>query len=137
MTALVLDSEALNLLAARRDSPGLRRVHAALTAAVAERVPVVTPAAGLAELYRGGGWDQRVDSTLGRHTGIQIRDTDRTLARLIGHILALARMGSEHHLDASAVATCLAAGGGLVLTADSEDLERLAAAAPGVEIGEA
>ena len=78
MSALVLDAEALNVLAAGGN--GERRVRAAITAAVNQSVPVVVPAVILAELYRGGAHDQRIDACLARQGGIHIAPTDRALA---------------------------------------------------------
>jgi hypothetical protein len=60
LTALVLDAKALSLLA--RSGSHERTVRAALVAAVAESADVVVPVAVLAELYRGGGYDQAVDA---------------------------------------------------------------------------
>jgi hypothetical protein len=54
--------------------------------------------------------------------------TDRSLARRVGHLLASAGWGSEHHVDATVVATCATAGGGVILTTDTSDLATLAPA---------
>ncbi|MEX0427628.1 hypothetical protein AB3X52_08360 [Nocardioides sp. DS6] len=88
----------------------------------------------LAEQYRGGRYDQIVDSCLGRHTGIGVADTTRILARTIGNLLARAGRGSADHVDASVVAAALAAGGGVIATGDPDDLNGLAADLPGVRI---
>lgn len=132
MTALVLDAEALSGLA--RAGPHERTVRAALVAALAEAVDVVAPAAVLAELYRGGGHDQAVDACLAREGGIAVAPTDRALARRMGHLLAAAGRGSEHHVDAAVVAVCAAAGGGVVLTGDPGDLSALSGGAPAITI---
>ncbi len=60
--------------------------------------------------------------------------TDQRLARHIASLLAQASTGSEHHVDATVVAVALAAGGGLVVTGDVDDLQMLAAHAPGVAV---
>jgi hypothetical protein len=65
---------------------------------------------------------------LSSETGIRVRDTDRPLARLVGGVLAAARVGSEHLADAHVIAAAVELGGGLALTTDTEDLGRLAAA---------
>jgi predicted nucleic acid-binding protein len=132
MSALVLDAEALSLLArgGRREAT----VRAALVAALAEASDVVVPAAVLAELYRGGRHDQAVDACLSREGGIAIVPTDRALARRIGHLLTRAARGSEHHVDAAVVAVCAAAGGGVVVTADQADLSHLAGDSPAITI---
>ena len=91
-------------------------------------------AAVLAEQYRGARHDQLVDSCLSRWTSIQVAGTDRSLARRVGNLLGRHGLGSEHHVDATVVATALAAGGGLILTSDPRDLERLADGLVGVQV---
>jgi len=132
MSALVLDAGALSLLA--RGGRGERTVRSALTAALAASSDVAVPAAVLAELYRGGGHDQAVDACLSREGGVAVVPTDRGLARRIGHLLAAAGRGSERHVDASVVAVCAAAGGGVVLTGDEHDLAHLSGGSPGITI---
>ncbi|MDQ6613836.1 MAG: PIN domain-containing protein [Actinomycetota bacterium] len=132
MTALILDAEALSLLA--RGGPQEHTVRAALVAALAESADVVVPAAVLAELYRGGGHDQGVDACLAREGGIAVAPTDLTLARRIGHLLVAAGRGSADHVDAAVVAVCAAAGGGVVLTGDTTDLSVLAGGSPAITI---
>lgn len=132
---LVLDSEAISRLARSLEGRGVPgTVLTALRAAERSNVDVLVPAAVLAEQYRGGRHDQAVDSCLGRHRGIDVVDTTRELARRIGNLLARAGMDSEHHVDATVVATAVAAGGGLILTSDVDDLEHLAGGAVGVEV---
>ncbi|HVF15213.1 MAG TPA: PIN domain-containing protein, partial [Acidimicrobiales bacterium] len=109
--AVVLDSEAVSALVRGGDQE--RTVRVALTAAVEESAEVVVPAAALAELYRGVSQDLAVDACLGPEGGIAVIATDRVLARRIGKILADAGRGAEDHADASVVAVCAAAGGGL------------------------
>lgn len=123
---VVLDAGALSALAGR---PGRRslEVRAALRAAVRLHREVVVPSVILAELYRGPRHNALVDACLSRETGIQVRDTDRSLAKLVGGILAAARAGSEHLADAHVIAAAVELGGGLALTTDAEDLGRLAA----------
>lgn len=123
---VVLDAGALSALAGR---PGRRslEVRAALRAAVRLRREVVVPSVILAELYRDPQHNALVDACLSRETGIQVRDTDRSLARLVGGVLAAARAGSEHLADAHVIAAAVELGGGLALTTDPEDLGRLAA----------
>jgi hypothetical protein len=89
---------------------------------------VVVPAVILAELYRGPRHNALVDACLSRETGIRVRDTDRSLARIVGAVLAAAKAGSQHLADAHVVAAAVDRGGGLVLTSDRDDLRRLAAA---------
>lgn len=134
MTALVLDSEAFSVLARARPGRPHATVQAALRAAADTGADVLVPAAVLAEQYRGGAHDQVVDSYLGRATGIVVADTTRPLARRIGNLLAPARRGSEDHVDAAAVAVTAAAGGGVILTGDRDDLGAIAASLINVTI---
>lgn len=85
------------------------------------------PAVVLAELYRGPGRNATVDSCLSRETGIDVRDTDRALARAVGAVLAAAGSGSEDMVDAHVVAVAAEADKGVVLTGDPDDLTRVSA----------
>jgi predicted nucleic acid-binding protein len=124
---LVLDAGALDALGRSR---GRRQqeVRAALIAAVRRDASAIVPAVILAELYRGPAHSAVVDSCLARESILEVRDTDRRLARVVGGVLVAAHAGSEHLADAHVVATAVEAGGGLVLTTDPEDLGRLASA---------
>ncbi|MEX2659628.1 MAG: PIN domain-containing protein [Acidimicrobiales bacterium] len=130
---LVLDAEALSSLARRRPR-GFNEVRAALEAARRLRREVMTPAVVLAELYRGPGHNDVVHACLSQETAIAVRDTDRSLARLVGGVLAAAGAGSEDLADAHAVAVAVEGGGGVILTSDESDLARLAAAYPSVHV---
>ena len=135
MTILVLDSEAMSRLARGIDGRGAPgRVLTALRAAERSGSDVLVPAAVLAEQYRGGRHDQAIDACLGRHAGIDVVDTTRELARRIGNLLARAGSGSGQHVDAAVVAAAIAAGGGVILTSDVDDLTALAAGAIGVAV---
>jgi predicted nucleic acid-binding protein len=130
---LVLDSEALSALG----EPTSRRqteVRAALHSAARLGRQVFVPAVVLAELYRGPFRNHMVDACLARETGLNVRDTDRKLAKLVGSALASAQLGSSHIVDAHLVATAAEVGGGVILTTDSQDLSRLAAAYPNVTV---
>lgn len=133
MNVVVLDSEAMWSLT-RRPGVDPKGALAALVAARANNWDVVVPAAVLAELYRGARQQQSVDAALSAHDDITVAVTDQRLARYIGSLLAQANMGSEHHVDATVVAVAFAAGGGLVVTGDLDDLQTLAAHAPGVAV---
>ncbi len=109
-------------------------MRVALTAAVEESAEVVAPAAALAELYRGVSQDLAVDACLGPEGGIAVIATDRVLARRIGKILADAGRGAEDHADASVVAVCAAAGGGLILTGDPRKVTELAGGSPAIVV---
>ena len=124
---LVLDAEAVNALLDPRH-PSERKVRQAMKAARRLRRDVVIATGTLAELYRGAGRNQALDALLARELtdGVVLRDTDRALARLIGALLSEAGVGSALFADAHPVAAAVEAGGGIVQTADPDDLTRLA-----------
>jgi predicted nucleic acid-binding protein len=130
---LVLDAEALSALARPRGRR-FQEVRAAIEAARRLHREVITPAVILAELYRGPGQNQVVDSCLSRESFIDVRDTDRELARYVGGILNAARAGSNDLADAHVVAVAVEAGGGVILTVDEDDLSRLSAAYPNIDV---
>ena len=134
MKTLILDSQAIGELARARDGalPGV--ALAALKAALHTDSDIVVPAAVLSEQYRGGRHDQLLDACLSRWPSIGVVNTDRSLARTVGNLLGRYRLGSEHHVDATVVATALAAGGGLILTSDPGDLERLSDGLVGIQV---
>lgn len=123
---LVLDQAAVSALA-EPPSNSQRQVRRAMTAAARLRRDVTVPTVILAELYRGAGRNQMIDSLLSREVeALELRDTDRVLARLVGGVLAAASAGSEDLADAHVVAVAVEAGGGVILTVDEDDLIRLA-----------
>lgn len=123
---LVLDQAAVSALAAGPSNAQLQ-VRRAMTAAHRLRRDVTVPTVILAELYRGAGRNQMIDALLSRETqALELRDTDRVLARLVGAVLSAARAGSEDLADAHVVAAAVEAGGGIILTVDEADLKRLA-----------
>jgi len=129
----VLDAEALSALARAAGRRG-EEVRAALEAARRLRREAIVPAVVLAELYRGGGHNHIVDACLSRDTALLVRDTDRSLARLVGGVLAAAKRGSQDLADAHVVACAVEAGGGVVLTGDPDDLTLLALSYPHVTV---
>ncbi|MEM7337653.1 MAG: type II toxin-antitoxin system VapC family toxin [Actinomycetota bacterium] len=131
--ALILDSEALSSLSSQQGRR-FAETRAALEAARRLRRDVIVPAVILAELYRGPKQNQVVDSCLSRETGLDVRDTDRDVARLVGAVLGAAGAGTEDLADAHCVAAAVEAGGGVVVTGDERDLGRLAAPYPNVQI---
>ncbi len=130
---LVLDAEAVTALG-DASSEGFDQVRAALTAADRLGRDVVVTCVTLAELYRGRNRSQIVDSMLSRESGVELRDTDQSFARLVGGVLVAAGARSDLLADAHAVAAAVETGGGVVLTSDVDDLERLAAAYPNIQI---
>jgi predicted nucleic acid-binding protein len=131
--ALILDAEALSSLS-RQQGQRFSETRAALEAARRLRRDVIVPAVILAELYRGPKQHQIVDSCLSRETGLSVRDTDREFARLVGSVLGAAKADSEDLADAHCIAAAVEAGGGVVVTGDERDLDRLAAPYPNVQI---
>jgi len=132
VNSVVLDADAVSVLARGGDQE--RTVRAALTATLGTSTEVMVPAAALAELYRGGAQDQAVDACLGSEGGIAVIDTDRTLARLIGKVLADAGRTTDDHAEASVVAACAAAGGGLIITGDARTVTELSRRTPSIVI---
>ncbi len=131
---VALDSEAFSALAGP-DSSRKQRVRRVLRVAQQLQRDVRVPAVVLAELYRGSGRNHLIDACLAReHPGLDVAPTDRALARLVGGVLTAAGASTPDMVDAHVVAVCVAAGGGVALTGDPADLERLAAAFPAVVI---
>jgi len=126
MSRLVLDATAFEALAGAASNRG-REVARAVTAASRVGAEVFVPTVVLAELYRPGRL-ALVDACLARNdSGITSRDTDRSLARLVGGVLAAAGSGSEDLADAHVVATAVEGGRSLIVTGDPDDIGRLAA----------
>jgi predicted nucleic acid-binding protein len=126
---LVLDAEAVNALLDPRH-PGEQKVRHAMRAARRLGRDVVIATGTLGELYRGAGRNQAIDALIARearNNGLVLRDTDRSLARLIGALLSEAGASSALFADAHPVAVAVEAGGGEIQTADPDDLGRLAA----------
>ena len=128
MSAVVLDSEALNVLVA--GTQGERIVRTWLEAARRTGGEVLVPAAVLAELYRTARHEANVDTLLAREPGFAVADTDRHLARTIGRLLAQAGRGSADHVDATVVAVAAGQGNAVVITGDRDDIEAIAAGTP-------
>ncbi len=129
----MLDAEAVSSRG-NPSSKGFNDVRAALAAADRLGRDVVVTCVTLAELYRGRNRSQIVDVMLSRETGVVLRDTDRSFARLVGGVLVAAGAGSDLLADAHAVAAAVETGGGVILTSDVADLERLAGAYPNIQI---
>lgn len=129
----VLDAEAVVALL-EPTHLSRRQVLAALEAARRLGRPVTVTAVTLAELYRGGRHSQALDAGLARHEGhLEVRNTDRAFARLVGGLLVTADRGSEHIADAHVAAAAVETGG-VVLTGDPDDLEHLVRNIPSVTV---
>lgn len=131
---LVLDSEAMSSLSAETGDR-YRHVAAAMRAAHRLNRDVVVPAVVLAELYRGPGRNQVVDACLSRQEdALDVRETDRPFARMVGGVLHAAGAGSEDLADAHVVAAAVESGGGVILTGDEGDLNRLGGSYPNLQV---
>ncbi|MGH8995205.1 MAG: PIN domain-containing protein [Acidimicrobiales bacterium] len=130
MTAtLVLDSGVVMALVSR-DRAAKRRAQGYLQAAWERSLLVRAPTAALAEVYRGGRRDAAIDKLV--RSAVRPITTGLGTARLAGALLARHRLDSCHLVDAVVVATTVRLGGGVVLTSDPADLDRLAAGNPNV-----
>jgi len=125
---VVLDSEGLWAVA-RNDSEDARAILAASNEA---GVPVLVPTAVLAETLFADGRDAQANQALKKLQIIPITDP---IARSAAALKRDARMtGVASTIDAIVVATSAAAGGGVVLTSDINDIRALANCATGVRI---
>ena len=125
--ALILDSEAINALAA----PATRGVLALRARAIArvahERgVLIRVPAAVLAEVCKGPRFDAAINHLLNREA-ILVADITRQIAQRAGALLAKASMSSANAVDAFVVATALEFDSAVIATGDAKDLKRLSA----------
>jgi predicted nucleic acid-binding protein len=129
---LLLDSEALSAIsrgpAQRRD-----RVRALVAQMRSRDLPVGTVAAVLAEVVRGRSADAEIFSGL-RRERVQVYPVDTRVGVRAGQLLGASRRGSALAVDAFVVAVADLAGGALVATVDTDDLELLATHAKDVRI---
>lgn len=125
MTALVLDTRAVEVIANRSADPAAsRRMLSMLTSAARMGVPVRIPCAVLAEAYRGTSADAAIDWVLGQ--GLRPITTGQAIARVAGALRYRDRLDSCHIVDAIVVATAIRLGGGIIATGDPGDLKSLA-----------
>jgi predicted nucleic acid-binding protein len=131
---LILDSEAVNALARRRERSALSlRARAVLTVAHEEGALVRVPAPVLAEVCRGGGRDAPIDQLLSDR-GIAVAPLTASIARRAGALLAKGKLSSAHAVDAFVVATAVELGSCIIATHDPSDLKRLAAGFRDVQV---
>jgi predicted nucleic acid-binding protein len=117
--AVVLDSQ--GFWAVARNDVDARAVLAASGRA---GVPVIVPAAVLAETLFGDERDARANQVLKR---IEVAPVTDAIARSAAKLKRLAGMtGVAATIDAVVVATAEAAGGGVILTSDPGDIRALA-----------
>lgn len=124
MTALVLDTRAVEVLADRTADPvAARNLRDLLAWAGRRDVPVRIPTAVLAEAYRGTGADVGVDRVL--NAGVRAITVGRGAARIAGALRHRDGLDSCHTVDALVVATSLRLGGGIIATGDPDDIKSL------------
>jgi predicted nucleic acid-binding protein len=135
---LVLDAAGLDALAADRPPAILR---ALLAEAHRRQREVLAATITCAEVARGRDRTRALESAVARHNSrrserpaLRLVDTDFALARQVGAILEATGSGSERIVDAHAVALCVPAGGGLVVTSDPDDILELATAVPAARL---
>ncbi len=129
----VLDAEAVAALADAKHKSA-RAVAKIVVTASRLGHGVCVPTVVLADCQRGRARTRQIDALLSRDPALRARDTDRALARYVGAVLHSARAGSEDIADAHCVATAVEAGGGVVVTTDVHDLNRLSASFPHVVV---
>ncbi|MGH3321361.1 MAG: hypothetical protein ACRDN9_14520 [Streptosporangiaceae bacterium] len=121
---LLLDSEALSAIA-HGPAPRRDRVRALISEMRERERPVGTVAAVLAEVIRGRWADAAVFGGL-RRERVQVHPVDSRVGVRAGRLLGRARADSTLAVDAFLVAVADLAGGAVVATVDTDDLERLA-----------
>ncbi len=132
MNPVVLDAGGLEAACERTPSGAVR---ALLRTAWADGRDVLVPAVVCAEACRGAARTRRVEAALARfRPPLSVVNTDFALARQVGAVLHGAAAGSQDMVDAHVVAVCALHGGGLVITSDAGDIDRLAQAVPAVRI---
>ncbi len=131
---LLLGSEALSALA---HGPATRRDRVrALTARFRARGDSITTVASvLAEVVRGRTSDAAIFSVLHRER-VDVRPVDARVGVRAGHLLRKVGAGSEMAVDAFTVAVADLAGGAVIATVDTDDMERLAAHTSGVAVAD-
>lgn len=116
----MLDSQGLWAIA-RNDSEDARAVLAASRAA---GIPVLVPTVVLAETLFGDHRDARANQVLKK---IQVVAITEPVARAAAELKRAAGMtGVPATIDAMVVAVSSAAGGGIILTSDTQDIRGLA-----------
>lgn len=135
---VVLDAAGLNAMGTASPPEALR---ALLTEAHRRGRGVLVPAVVCAEVARGVARTRRMEQALARRTGpaggrsaATVVATDLAVAKQVGAVLHAAQAGSADIVDAHVVAVCVPHGGGVVITSDPGDIQRLSAAVPHVRV---
>ncbi len=117
--SLVLDNEGVSRAATDRV------MYARLRAAHLDGRRVVTSAAILAEILRGGARDAGIYRVL---SGVAVEPVTREIGERAGNLIGTARLGTEQAVDAMVAATALEqAEPGLLVTSDVPHLSALVA----------
>jgi predicted nucleic acid-binding protein len=130
---VALDAAAFDVL----DQPAGAGLRALLRTSVQRGGDVVCAAVTLAEVCRTTARARQVEVSLRRDRGgerIRVVATDERLAKTVGRLLGDAGLDSCHLADAHVVALCRDVDRAVVVTADPDDVARLAACLPGVRI---
>jgi predicted nucleic acid-binding protein len=131
---LLLDSEAISAVAhgpaRRRD-----RVRALIMEMRRRELPVGTVAAVLAEVVRGHPRDAGVFAGL-RRERVEVHPVDTRVGVRAGQLLGAARSGSERAIDAFVVGVADLAGGAVIATVDTSDMEAFAIHASNVVVAD-
>ncbi len=129
---LLLDSEAISAIA---HGPAVRRdrVRALVLEMRRRERPVTTVAAVLAEVVRGRPRDAGVFAGL-RRERVEVYPVDSRVGVRAGQLLGRVNAGSERAVDAFVVAVGDLAGGAVIATVDTDDLEMLAEHASSVAV---
>ena len=122
MTSVILDSQAVSVLAERRKSETLDRARSLISQLVDNGALPLIPATVIAETRRGRR-SAGIDHVLNSH---QVISVDRRVAEVAGDILETRRLGSEYLADAVVAAVAsLQPGKVFIITSDPKDLDNL------------
>jgi predicted nucleic acid-binding protein len=129
---LLLDSEAISAIA---HGPAVRRdrVRALVLEMRRRERPVATVAAVLAEVVRGRPRDAAVFAGL-RRERVEVYPVDSRVGVRAGQLLGRVSAGSERAVDAFVVAVGDLAGGAVIATVDTDEIEMLADHASSVAV---
>ena len=135
---LILDADGLDALT---EQPPPDRLRALLAEAWERKSDVLVPALVCAECCRGARRTRAVEASLARHRdtraarpAVRVVPTDFDLARRVGSVLHGAGADTRDVVDAHSVAVASMYGRAVVVTADPDDILRLASAMPAVRI---
>jgi predicted nucleic acid-binding protein len=109
------------------------RARAVLATAHERGALVRVPAPVLAEVYRGPRYDAAIDRLL-NGKGLLVVPLTHEVSRVAGHLLARAKLGSAHAIDAFVVATAMSFDAALIATGDPQDIKRLVGSSAHVKV---